>query len=145
MIFLSAFVCLLMASCKPRTDMDMSQWGDHAFIDNVEIMKLEIDDEAKLQEYYENETPLVTTGARILIISEGKAEIDSVDFVARVKVKAGEKLDYAGLRIYHKGVKVEPISHSPKAGIVSDLSAKEFKYRLRSADGSKHDWKIVIE
>ena len=27
--------------------MDMEQWGDHAYIDNVEIVKLEIDDDIR--------------------------------------------------------------------------------------------------
>lgn len=47
-------------------------------------------------------------------------------------------------RIYHKGTLVEPVNGTPKAGIVTDLSAKEFIYRISSADSSKHDWKIVI-
>lgn len=142
---LLAVMFILCISCEPRINMDMTQWGDHAYIDNVELVKLEIDDEAKLQEYYQNGTPLAVTGVRNIIISDGTARIDSVNFVATVKLKAGEKLKYAGFRIYHKGTLVEPINNSPKAGIVSDLSTKEFSYRLSSADGSKHDWKIVIE
>ncbi|MDL2256551.1 hypothetical protein LJC38_08230, partial [Parabacteroides sp. OttesenSCG-928-K15] len=62
-----------------------------------------------------------------------------------VKLKAGESLQYAGFKVYHKGTKVEPINGSPKAGIVTDLSAKSFRYRLKSADKSQHDWTIVIE
>lgn len=144
-IILLAVMFVLCISCEPRIDMDMNQWGDHAYIDNVELIKLEIDDEAKLQEYYQNETPLAVTGVRNIIISNGTAQIDSANFVATVKLKAGEELKYAGLRIYHKGTLVEPINNSPKAGIISDLSAKEFSYRLSSADGSKHDWKIIVE
>lgn len=125
--------------------MDMNQWGDHAYIDNVEVITLETNDETKLQEYYQNETPLTVTGVRNIIISDGTASVDSVNFVAKVKLKAGENLKYAGLRIYHKGTLVTPINGTPKAGIVSDLSAKEFAYRIYSADGSKHDWKIIIE
>lgn len=135
---------IFLVSCQPRIEMDMEQWGDHAYIDNVEILKLEIDDEAKLSEYYQNETPIEATGVRSIVISK-KAEIDSVDFVATVKLNDGEDLKYTGLRIYHKSVMVEPLDGSPKAGIVSDLSSKSFKYRLKSADGSKHDWTIVIE
>ena len=142
-IFIASFILFL--SCEPRIEMDMSQWGDHAYIDNVEIIKLETDDEAKLQEYYTNETPLAVTGVRHIIITNGTAKIDSVNFVATVKLKAGENLQYAGFKIYHKGTKVEPVNGSPKAGIVSDLSAKSFTYRLKSADKSQHDWTIIIE
>ena len=88
---------------------------------------------------------MAVTRVRNITISNGTAVIDSVDFVAKVKLKAGEDLKYAGFRIYHKGTLVEPINGTPKAGIVTDLSAKEFTYRISSADGSKHDWKIVIE
>ena len=144
------FACIItcstfLFSCEQRIEMDMSQWGDHAYIDNVEIIKLETDDEVKLQEYYQNETPLAVTGVRNITISNGTATIDSANFVATVKLKSGEDLKYAGFRIHHKGTLVEPINGTPKAGIVTDLSAKEFTYRISSADGSKHDWKIVIE
>ena len=141
---LLSVIAVMISACQPRIEMDMSTWGDHAYIDNVEIIKLDIDDEVKLQEYYENETPLTVPGVRAIIISEGKAAIDSANFVANVKLKAGEKLKYAGFRIYHKGVLVEPID-APKAGIVTDLTSKKFVYRLKSADGSVHDWTINIE
>lgn len=144
-IFLGCMAMLALLSCDPRVEMDMDQWGDHAYIDNVEIVKLEINDENKLQEYYQNETPLATVGVRMITISDGKSQIDSVNYVATVKLKPNETLNYAGLRIYHKGTLVEPINGSPKAGIVADLSGKEFVYRISSADGSKHDWKVVIK
>lgn len=135
---------IFLFACEPRIEMDMSQWGDHAYIDNVEVIKLETDDEVKLQEFYQNETPLTTTGVRLITISQGTA-IDSTNFVATVKLKAGEDLKYAGFRFYHKGTLVEPINGSPKAGIVADLTAREFTYRVSSADGSKHDWTLRIE
>lgn len=136
---------LMLFSCQPRVDMDMSEWGDHAYIDNVEIVKLDIDDEAKLAEYYQNETPIAVTGVRSIVISEGKSLIDSLNYVATVRLKTGEELKYTALRIYHKGVMVIPLDDSPRAGIVADLSKKEFSYRLESADGSKHNWRILIE
>ena len=136
---------LALVSCEPRIDMDMSQWGDHAYIDNVEIVKLDIDDNAKLAEYYQNETPIAMTGVRQIVISQGKSEIDSLDFVATVKLKAGEELKYAALKIYHKGTHVKPLNNTPKAGIVTDLSKGELKYRVLSADGSKHDWTIKFK
>lgn len=132
-------------SCQPRIEMDMGQWGDHAFIDNVDIIKLDIDDQAKLEEYYQNETPIETTGVRSIVISNGKATIDSLNYVANVKLKEGEVLDYSALRIYHKGIKVTPTNSSPKAGIITNLSARSYTYRIDSADGAKHEWTIIIE
>lgn len=143
-VFIGILVSMVLASCEPRIDMDMTQWGDHAFIDNVEVVKIEVDDEAKLQEYYQNETPLTTSGVRQIVISNGKATIDSLNYTANVKLKAGEELNFAGLKIYHKGTLVQPINNSPKAGIVTDLTDREFTYRIFSADGSKHDWTIKI-
>ena len=136
---------VLCVACQPRIGMDMEQWGDHAYIDNVEVIKLDIDDEVKLQEFYQSETPLMVTGVRNIVVSMGASQIDSVNYVAHVKVKPGTDLKYAGIRIYHKGTLVEPINGTPKAGIVADLSEKELIYRLNSADGSTHDWKIKIE
>lgn len=141
--FLIAGVSLI--SCKPRIEMDLDQWGDHAFIDNVEIIKLDTDDKVKLQEYYEKEVPLETTGVRNYVISQGNAAIDSLRYTAKVKLKPNEVLQYAAFRIYHKGRLVEPLKASPKAGVISDLSSKSFFYRLYSADGSVHDWEIIIE
>lgn len=139
------FALLLCTACEPRVDMDMEQWGDHAYIDNVEIVKLDIDDEAKLAEYYQNKTPIAVTGVRSIVISKGKAAIDSTNFVATVKLAPNQELKYTAFRIYHLGVMVKPLKGTPKAGIVSDLSKREFKYRLESADGSKHDWTIKID
>lgn len=136
---------ILFVACEPRIKMDLEQWGDHAYIDNVEVIKLDTDEEAKLQEYYQNETPMEVTGIRNVVVSVGTAVIDSVSYVAKVKVKKDVDLKYAGVRIYHKCVLVEPVNGTPKAGIVTDLSEKELVYRLNSADGSRHDWKIIIE
>lgn len=136
---------ILFVACEPRIKMDLEQWGDHAYIDNVEVIKLDTDEEAKLQEYYQNETPMEVTGIRNVVVSVGTAVIDSVGYVAKVKVKKDVDLKYAGVRIYHKCVLVEPVNGTPKAGIVTDLSEKELVYRLNSADGSRHDWKIIIE
>ncbi len=129
--------------CVPRIDMDMEQWGDHAYIDNVQIIKLETNDSTELWEYYNNET--YVTGVRAITISNGTAVIDSVNATATVTLKSGEALDFAAFKIYHKSMKVEPIENSPKAGIINDLTAKEFHYRLFSADGTERDWIIKIE
>ena len=144
-IFFAIIACLTLLSCQPRIEMDMGQWGDQALITNVDIVKLEINDEAKLQEYYNNETPIATIGVRNIVISDGTAQIDNGGYVAKVKLKSGETLDYSALRIYHKGTMVTPINDSPKAGIITNLNARTFTYRVSSADGTKHDWTIIIE
>lgn len=144
--YISVFVSILfIVSCTPRIEMDMAQWGDHAYIDNVEVITLETDDEVKLQEFYENETPLAVSGVRNLVVSVGKSGIDSANYVANVKVKPNTDLKYAGIRIYHKGTMVIPVNGTPKAGIVTNLTGKVLTYRLKSADGSEHDWTINIE
>lgn len=144
---LSVVVAMVLTACDPRVDMDMSQWGDTAFITNVEIMKLDIDDQVKLQEYYQSQAPMTVTGARILIISTGNTVVDNEAFTVKVKINPAElsSLSTAGVRIYHKGTKVEPVGNTPKAGIVADLSSKSLVYRVYSADGSKHDWTIFLE
>ena len=129
-------------SCDPRIEMDMSEWGDHAYMDNVEIVKLETNDSNQLWEYYNNET--LVTGERVITISNGTALVDSLNATATVQLKSGESLDFAAFKIYHKSVKVEPIDNTPKAGIINDLTAREFHYRLYSADGTKRDWTIYI-
>lgn len=142
------FVILVtLISCEPRVEMDMAQWGDQAFITNVEVLKLDIDDQAKLQEYYQSQTLLTVTGARILIISSGSAVVNNDAFTVKVKINPAElvNLSNAGIRIYHKGSLVEPVGSTPKAGVVADLSSKKLVYRVYSPDGSKHDWNIILE
>jgi len=129
-------------ACEPRIDLDLGQWGDHAFIDNVQLFKLEVDEDVHLVEWYYYDKPV--TGVRTITISQGTAEIDSSGFTATVKLKSGESLEEAGLLIYHRGTKVEPLDDSPKPGVVNDLTAGSFTYRLYSADGTSHDWIINI-
>ena len=133
---------LAMLSCEPRIELDLGKWGDKAFITNVELFKLENNDEAELVEYYLNDE--LVTGVRKIVISQGLSTIDNENHVATVKLKAGNTLTEAGILLYHSGTFIEPQQNSPKAGIVSDLSAGSFVYRVNSADGSYHDWTINI-
>lgn len=140
-----AFIFLLLVSfysCQPRIEMDMAQWGDTAFINNVQLFKLETKDGVKLEEYYVDETTV--TGTRKIVVSSGTAVIDEVNYTATVTLKSGESMNYIGLMIYHYGTKVEPLNGAPVAGIVNDLSAGSFTYRVYSADGTTHDWLINI-
>ncbi len=139
------FIFLLLASlysCEPRIEMDMAQWGDQAFITNVQLFKLETKDGNKLEEYYVDETTV--TGTRQITVSTGTAVVDNTNFTVTVKLKATETYTGIGLLIYHYGTKVEPLDGAPVAGIINDLSAASFKYRVYSADGTTHDWTIII-
>jgi len=131
----------ILFSCEPRIDFDEGQWGDTAFITNVNIFTLQVD-EHQLQEYYENGT--LTPARRRLFISKGNATIDNENFIATVTVPASQDITRAGIVIFHQSVRVEPVGSSPVAGIITDLSAKEFVYKLVSADGTTHDWTIKI-
>lgn len=139
-LLIIAFAGLLF-SCDPRIDFDEGQWGDTAFITNVNIFTLQAD-EHELQEYYENGT--LTPAHRRLFVSSGNAVIDDVNFTATVTVPASQDITRAGIVIYHQSVRVEPVGSSPIAGILADLSSKEFVYKLVSADGTTHDWTIKI-
>lgn len=134
---------VMLSSCEPRIELDYGQWGDKAFITNVQIFKLDIDKNAKLVEWFMNQDPM--TGIRKIIISVGNATIDNDKFTATVKLKSGESLTGAGFVFYHYGTLIEPLDVAPKAGIANDLSARNFKYRVHSSDGTVHDWTIVIQ
>ncbi|MGQ1786116.1 MULTISPECIES: DUF5018-related domain-containing protein [unclassified Saccharicrinis] len=139
------FIFLFMASlfsCDPRIEMDMAQWGDNAFINNVQLFKLETKDGVKLEEYYVDETTV--TGTRKVTVSSGTAVIDEDAFTATVTLNAGETFTGIGFLIYHYGTKVEPLNGAPVAGIINDLSAGSFTYRVHSADGTTHDWTINV-
>lgn len=133
---------VILMSCEPRIEMDMAAWGDQAFIENVQLFKLDIKDDVKLQEWYENET--LVTGVRQITISAGIAVIDTESFTATVKLMAGESLNMVGIKFWHKATLIEPLNGSPKAGTVNDFSARTFTYRLYSADGTEHDWTVNI-
>lgn len=133
---------ILFFSCEPRIEMDMEQWGDQAFIENVQLFKLEIKDSVKLQEWYENQT--VVTGVRHTTISSGAAEIDQDAYIATVKLNAGEDITRVGIQFWHKARLIEPLDGAPKAGTINDFSDRSFKYRLYSADGTIHDWTVNI-
>ena len=131
----------LITSCNPRIEMDLEQWGDHAFIDNVQIFNIQTQDQ-QLQEYYTS--GVVTPASRRIYVSVGNATVDMVNFTATVKVPASVDLTKVGIEFFHKAVKIEPLNNAPIAGILNDFSAKQFVYRLESADGTTHDWTIII-
>ena len=138
------FTVLILAglfSCSERIELDMGQWGDHAYIDNVQLFTLQAA-EHELQEFYTSGA--LTPARRRVFVSTGNAVIDSVSFTATMTVPAAVDRTRTGIIIYHKAVDVEPLSGAPIAGIINDFSGSQYSYRLISADGSKHDWTINI-
>lgn len=135
------FLGSLITSCGPRIEMDLAQWGDHAFIDNVQIFNIQIQDQ-QLQEYYTS--GVVTPASKRTYVSVGNAIIDQGNFTATVKVPATVDLTKVGIEFFHKAVKIVPMNNAPVAGIINDFSAKQFVYRVESADGTTHDWTIKI-
>ncbi|GAB3651569.1 hypothetical protein GCM10028791_20520 [Echinicola sediminis] len=143
--YIIIFVALLVGgliSCDPRIDMDMAQWGDQAFIQNVQIFQHELRDDFHLAEYYSDDQE--TTGVRRVIVSGTSLEIDNENFIATITVPSLDALTEAGFLITHRSQLVEPLNGAPKGGVISDLSFGSFVYRLHSADGTTHDWTINI-
>lgn len=142
--FIAILVLLFTFSCGQRVEMDMSQWGDTAFITNVQIFTLEVKDDFQMEEFYNSDGQLVE-GVRQVTISDGAAVVDNENFTVHVKLKAGQNLDLAGILIYHRSMRVEERDNSPRCGIAKKLDTDQFKYRLHSADGTTHDWTISVD
>lgn len=139
--FLSSLFLIVLVSCQPRIDLDLTQWGDHAFLNNVQVFTLQVDSQ-KLQEYYTSK--ILTPSIRRVVVSTGNAVIDPIAYTATVKVPVTVDITRAGIIFYHQAQKIEPNNVSPIAGIISDLTAKNFSYKVTSADGTTHDWTIII-
>lgn len=141
-VVLAIILVTSLFSCDPRIEMDMTQWGDKALLTNVQLFNLQIDPSAKIYEWAQNGDSIA--GVRQVIISTGNAVIDLPNFTATVKLASGKNLVGAGIIFYFYGSLIEPLNGAPKPGIVSNISAGSFKYRVHSADGSSHDWTIII-
>lgn len=145
-IFIQLFILFLIAnllfSCTPRIEMDVAQWGDHALIDNVKLFTLKADNQ-QLQEYYTNGQ--LTPARQKVYVSVGNAVVDAKAFTASMQIAAGTDLTKTGIEFYHQGTKIEPLNNAPIAGVINNFSAKQFVYRVYSADGTMHDWTIKIQ
>ncbi len=128
-------------SCEPRIELDQGQWGDHAIITNVQIFTLQAD-EHELQEFYTS--GVLTPARRRSFVSIGNASIDVDAFIATVAIPASIDLSRVGIIFYHEAMRIEPLDGAPVAGIITDLSSRNFIYRLYSADGTTHDWEVEI-
>jgi len=141
-LFIFFLIVNITSSCSPRIEMDMAQWGDHALIDNVRIFNLKAEDH-NLQEYYTNGQ--VTPARQRVYVSVGNAVIDAKAFTATIQMAAGTDLTKVGIEFYHQGTKIEPLNSAPIAGIIGNFTTKQFVYRVYSADGTIHDWNVIIK
>ena len=140
-IFTIALVGILFTSCKPRVTMDFDQWGDKAIIDNIRIFNIQLQDQ-QLQEYYTS--GVLTPASRRVYVSVGNAVIDLPNFTATVRVPTTIDLTKVGIEFFHKAVKIEPSNGAPIAGIIKDFSARQFSYKVYSANGVTREWKVII-
>jgi len=130
-------------SCKPRIDLDLSQWGDRAFVTNIQLFAKEVLGDFKLAEYYENDGQL-TTGVRRVIMAGTQADVDRENATVTLRIPPGNDLAETGFLITHTSARVEPLNGAPKGGELADLRGGTFTYRLYSADGTAREWTIII-
>lgn len=135
-LFLVIVSMAVLVSCGQRIDFDEGQWGDTAFLTNVQVFELEVVDRTVFEG--------TTQAARRVVISDGSAAIDGDTFTATVTLQSGKTLADAGLIFFHQAMKIEPLNGSPIAGIPTNLSDGSFTYRVHSADGTTHDWTVNI-
>ncbi|MCU0398929.1 MAG: hypothetical protein MUC73_12605 [Cyclobacteriaceae bacterium] len=141
-IFIVALIGIQFIACKPRIDMDLAQWGDKAIIDNVRIFNIQLQDQ-QLQEYYTS--GVLTPASRRTYVSTGNAIIDLANFKATVTVPSTIDLTKTGIEFFHRAVNIEPVNGAPIAGIINDFSAKQFVYKVYSADGVTREWTVIIK
>ena|SRR5690625_5208221 len=131
-----------LCSCGPRVDLDFGQWGDKAYLTNVQIFTLKAD-EHELQEYYES--GMLTPAIRRKIISSGNALIDNEKYTAIIFVPSDQNLMKSGLIFYHQAEKIVPLNNAPIAGIITSLMEEvDYHYKVISADGSENVWTVTI-
>lgn len=142
LIYISTISCVaFLLSCGPRIDLDKGQFGDHAYLNNVQVFTI-TEEEHELQEYYTDE--VTTTGIRRNILTTATT-IDSLAATASIMVPSGTDLTNVGVIFNHRAEKIEPIGSAPTAGFLDDFSAGPYQYRLFSADGTQRDWSISFE
>ena len=97
-IIIGILASVIFTSCDPRIEMDMSQWGDHAIITNVQIFKYEVDNDPAI---YEQWHELDAFGLRRVIISN-IATVDLGNSTVTVALIANETLNEAGLILFSR-------------------------------------------
>ncbi|MEQ8556493.1 MAG: hypothetical protein RIC06_25895 [Cyclobacteriaceae bacterium] len=139
---LTLFSLLLIAciACGPRVELDLTKYGDTAFIQDARLFYLEQAD----RQIFEGEGTI--TGVRRVFFSNGTT-IDNDNFTATISVSAADAalLSESGITFTHQAMSIEPLEGAPRAGVSADFSGGNFVYRVHSADGTTHDWTIIIE
>lgn len=138
---LLSILLVLCFACQPRIDLDLTRYGDTAFLLDARLFYLE---QADRQVFEGSGT---VTGARRVFFSQGSAVIDNDNFTATITVDKSDAalLSEAGIIFTHRAVKIEPLNGAPKAGVPANFSDGSFLYKVHSADGTTHDWAIDIE
>ncbi|TKG97413.1 hypothetical protein EYV94_03010 [Puteibacter caeruleilacunae] len=131
------FVLAVVAfSCDQRVDLDEGQWGTHADVTSgIFLFQWKLGD----VELAEGD---VEGAKRESVTDDSSVDVEAL--TVTTTVKAGTDLTKVACYIYHDGEKVEPLNGAPVPGVISDYSAKEFKYRVFSADGKTKDWTLKI-
>lgn len=133
---LLCLTAVALFSCEPRIEFDEGQWGDTAFLLDVQVFELEIDEDRIVAEG-------TVQAARRVLISNGST-IDDVNFTATVSLISGATLNEAGLIFFHQAQRIEPLNGAPIAGVAADLTGGPYVYKVHSADGTTHDWTITL-
>lgn len=141
LIISTIVMAIFLLACDPRIDLDKGQFGDHAYLTNVQVFTI-TEEEHELQEYYTDEE--TTTGIRRSILTT-TTSIDSLAATASIIVPSGTDLANVGIIFNHRAQKIEPIGSAPIAGFLDDFSAGPYQYRLFSADGTQRDWTVSFD
>jgi hypothetical protein len=136
-ILLLIAISVFAYSCNQRIELDEGQWGTFADITTAGVVLFQW----KLDNVTLAEGNVQGAKSESITLS---VTVDATTLTATTKVKTGVDLTKAACYIYHNGKKVEPLNGAPVPGVVSDYSAKQFMYRIFSADGVYKDWKLVI-
>lgn len=138
---LLSLLVIFCFSCGPRIELDLTRYGDTAFLLDARLFYLE---QADRQVWEGNGT---VVGARRVFISEGAAAIDNNNFTATITIDSTNTsfLNEAGIIFTHRAERIEPLNGAPKAGVPANFTESPFEYRVYSADGTTHDWMIDIE
>lgn len=136
-------LCLLFTGClKPRIHLDLTQFGDHAYMSRVEIFRLDTTEE-QLEEYHENGE--LTPAIKRVFVDLGTV-IDSTAATAVCTVAPNTDLTNVAIAFITTAQKVEPLEGAPVPGHLSNFSkGGPYVYRLFSADGTKRDWTVTIK
>ena len=133
---LLAVIAITALSCEPRIDFDDGQWGIHADITSGAFFFVWTVEDIQLND-------MATGSKRTSVTASSDVDVDAMKNT--VTIKPDYDLSKMAMYIYHNGSSIEPLNGAPTPGVISDYSAKEYVYRIHSANGEYKDWTITIE